>query len=139
MEKVYKSRVARWYVALCAGMAAAFIGSMYLCYESTWILLINVVFMGMGLGLMLDILFHTDYTIKGKMLHIRCGVLFHMDLPICKIAEIAHKSTLLSSPALSAKRIALRYSKRNWVYISPENPEDFIAQLKSINSGIITD
>ncbi|MBO5244147.1 MAG: PH domain-containing protein [Muribaculaceae bacterium] len=81
-------------------------------------------------------LFHTDYTIKGDKLYIRCGVLFHMTLPIDRITEIAHKSTILSSPALSAKRIGIRYGLKNWVYISPKNQEDFISDIKSINPQI---
>lgn len=59
-----------------------------------------------------------------------------MDLPISKITEITHKSTILSSPALSAKRIGLKYGKKNWVYISPKNQEDFVSTLKSMNPKI---
>ena len=137
MKKFYKSRVAKWYILFCVGMTIAFIGSIYLCYQSTWLLLIDVVFMGIGLFMMYDMLLHTDYYINGEKLHIRCGFLFRMNLPISKIIEISHKSTILSSPALSAKRIGLKYGKTNWVYISPENQEEFIATLKSINPDII--
>lgn len=49
MEKVYKSKVAKWYLWFCIGMTIAFIGSIYLCYQSTWVLLIDVVFMGIAL------------------------------------------------------------------------------------------
>ena len=136
MEKVYKSKVAKWYQCTCVAMALVFAVSIYLSYKSTWIHRINVVFVGMGLWLMLDILFHTDYRINGDKLHIRCGILYRMDLPIGKITEITHKSTILSSPALSAKRIGLRYDRNNWVYISPENQEDFISDIKSINPEI---
>ncbi len=139
MEKVYKSKVAKWYLWTCISMTLAFVGSIYLSYKSTWVLLIDVVFMGFCLWLMFDILLHTDYTIKGGILHIRCGFLFRMDLPVCKISEITHKSTILSSPALSAKRIGLRYGRKSWVYISPENQEDFIADIKSINPEITID
>ena len=118
-------------------MTISFIGSIYLCYKSTWILLIDVVFMGICLIMLFDMLLHTDYTVNGEKLHIRCGFLFRMDLPISKIIEITHKSTILSSPALSAKRIGLKYGKTNWVYVSPENQEDFISILKSINPDII--
>ena len=107
MRKVYKSKVAKWYLWTCIGVVAV--------------------------SLMSDILFHTDYTIKGEKLYIRCGILFHMTLPINKISEIAHKSTVLSSPALSAKRIGIRYGLKNWIYISPKDQEDFISDLKSIN------
>lgn len=136
MEKVYKSKVAKWYLWTCIGVVAAFIGTLFLCYQSTWVLLIDVVFIGIAVALMFDILFHTDYTIKGEKLYIRCGILFHMTLPINKIREIAHKSTVLSSPALSAKRIGIRYGLKNWVYISPKDQDDFISTLKSINPQI---
>ena len=136
MDKVFKSKVAKWYVWFCIGMPIAFLGSIYLCYDSTWVLLIDVVFMGIGLVMMYDMLFHTDYTICGERLRIRCGFLFRMDLPISNILEIANKSTMLSSPALSAKRIGLRYGKRRWVYISPKNQEEFISDLCTINPAI---
>ena len=79
------------------------------------------------------LLLHPDYTINDAKLQIRCGILFRMDLPISKITEITHKSTILSSSALSAKRIGLKYGKKNWVYLSLKNQEDFISSLKSIN------
>ena len=137
MNKIYKSRVAKWYIWFCVGMTIAFIGSIYLCYKSTWVLLIDIVFMGICLITLFDMLLHTDYTVNGEKLHIRCGFLFRMDLPISKIIEITHKSTILSSPALSAKRIGIKYGKKNWVYVSPENQEEFISILKSINPDII--
>lgn len=136
MEKVYKSKVAKWYLWTCYGLVAAFVATLFLCYISTWILLIDVVFMGACVALMCDMLLHTDYTIKGDKLYIRCGVLFRMTLPISRIIEITHKSTLWSSPALSAKRIGIRYGQKSWIYISPENQEDFIADIKSINPEI---
>ena len=121
MSIVYKSKVAKWYIWFCILMTIAFIGSIYLCYKSTWVLMIDIAFMGICLFMIYDMLLHTDYTINGTKLHIRCGFLFRMDLPISKIIEITHKSTVLSSPALSAKRIGLKYGKTNWVYVSPKN------------------
>lgn len=117
-------------------MTAIFLGLIILCYQSTWVLLIDVVFMGIALFMIYDMLLHTDYTIKGEKLHIRCGFLFRMDLPISKITEITHKSTILSSPSLSAKRIGLRYGKTNWVYVSPKSQDEFIKALTSINPEI---
>lgn len=136
MGKVYKSIVAKWYLWTCVGVVTVFIGTLFLCYQYTWILLTNVVFTGIAIVLMFDMLFHTDYTIKGEKLYIRCGILFHMTLPINRISKIAHKSTVLSSPALSAKRIGIRYGLKNWVYVSPKNQDDFISDLKSINPNI---
>lgn len=137
MNEVYKSKVAKWFIWFCVGMTLAFLGSIYLCYKSTWVLLIDVVLMGGGLIMVYDMLFHTDYTVSGDKLHIRCGVLFRMDLPISKITEITHRSTMLSSPALSAKRIGLKYGRTNWVFVSPKDQERFISALTSINPEII--
>ncbi len=136
MNKVYKSKVAKWYIWFCVGMTLAFIGSIYMCYKSSWIILIDIVVMGICLFMIFDMLLHTDYTINGERLHIRCGFLFRMNLPVSKITEISHKSTILSSPALSAKRIGLKYGKTNWVYVSPKNQEEFISALISINPEI---
>lgn len=136
MDKIYKTKVAKWYIWFCIIMTIAFIGSIYLCYESTWVLLIDTLLMGICIIMIYDMLLHTDYTINGEKLHIRCGMLFRLDLPISKITEITHKSTILSSPALSAKRIGLKYGRTNWVYVSPKNQEDFISSLKSINPEI---
>ena len=137
MVRVYKSKVSKWFLWTCIILGAAFVGSLVLCYRSTWVLLIDVVFSGVCIALMLDILLHTDYTIEEDTLYIRCGIMFRMRLPISRIIEITHKSTVLSSPALSAKRIGIKYGRRSWVYVSPQDQEDFISYLKSINPAII--
>ncbi len=137
MDTVYKSKVDKWYIWTCIGLTVVFIGSIFLCYDSSLVLLIDVVFSGVCLGCLFDILLHTDYTIKDDKLYIRCGILFHMVLPISRITEISHKSTILSSPALSMKRIGLRYGRRNWVYVSPKNQDDFISEIRSVNPEII--
>lgn len=137
MQKVYKSKVDNWYRYICMAITALFVGSIILCYSSTLALLISIIYTGICLCVLFDILLHTDYTIKEEKLYIRCGILYRMVLPIKSIVEIKHKSTILSSPALSAKRIGIRYRSRSWVYVSPKNQEDFITDLKSINPEII--
>lgn len=136
MKKIFKSRVARWYVWFCIIMTLAFIGSIYLCYKSTWVLLIDITFMGVCLIMLYDMLLHTDYTVDGEKLHIRCGILYRMVLPISDITEISKKSTILSSPALSAKRIGIKYGKNKWVYVSPKSRKEFVFLLRAINPEI---
>lgn len=137
MNKVYKSIVSKLFLVICIGFVAAFIVSLFFCYHILWILLINILFGGMGIALLIDILIHTDYTIKGEKLHIRSGILFNITLPICKISQITEESTILSSPALSLKRIKITYGRNNIVYISPQNQENFIKDLLLINPNII--
>lgn len=139
MGKVYKSKVAKWYIAFCIAMTLIFIGSIFLCYKFTLVLIVDVVMMGTALFMIYDLLLHTDYTIKEDKLYIRGGVLFKTTIPISRISEITHKSTIYSSPALSAKRIGLRYGKTSWIYVSPQNQDDFIASLVSINPNIKED
>lgn len=66
MEKVYKSKVVKRYICFCVGMTILFIGTIFLCYHSTLILLIDIAFTGIGLFLIYDMLMHTDYTIKAE-------------------------------------------------------------------------
>ncbi|MGM9861692.1 MAG: PH domain-containing protein [Muribaculaceae bacterium] len=130
--KVYKSVVSKWYLATCIGLSAAFVASVVLCYRSLLILIIDTLCCGTAIAVMLDILWHTDYTISDDNLCIRCGVLYRMKVPIADIIEISRKSTILSSPALSLKRIGIRYGRRRWVYISPQNQQDFIADIPAL-------
>ena len=92
MEKVYKSEVSIWYLSTCVFLTASFIGSIFLCCHTLWVLLIDVISCGIGIALLLDILFHTDYTIKKDTLYIRCGIIYRQTLPISKITEITHNT-----------------------------------------------
>lgn len=136
MDIVYKSKVDKWFPWTICICVIALIGSIHLCYKSTWVLLIDVIFVGICILMMIDILLHTDYTIRGDKLHIRCGILYRQTIPVSKITEIIHKSTILSSPALSSKRIGLRYGRTNIVYVSPSNLPSFIAHLQHLNPAI---
>lgn len=138
MEKVYKSEVSIWYLSACAFLTASFIGSIFLCRHTLWILLIDVISCGIGIVLLLDILFHTDYTIKKDTLYIRCGIIYRQAVPISKITEITHNTSLMSSPALSANRIEIKHGKSHRIYVSPKDQSNFISTLKSINPKITT-
>ena len=62
MNRIYKSKIAKWYIWFCIIRTIAFIYSLYLCYKSTWVLLIDIFFMGVCLIMIYDMLLHTDYT-----------------------------------------------------------------------------
>ena len=90
MNRIYKSKVAKWYIWFCVCMTIAFFGSIYMCYKSTWVLLIDIASMGICLFMLFDMLLHTDYTVNGEKLHIRCGFLFRMDIPISKLRILSY-------------------------------------------------
>lgn len=62
--------------------------------------------------------------------------------PIDKISEVKKSSGILSAPALSTKRISIKFSDKKILKssmpleISPKDRDEFIAQLKEINPEI---
>lgn len=136
MIKVYKSRIDKLIIALFIVSIVIPIVLLILCFYLTWLLLIDVAITVVVTWLIIDILLHTDYTITNDKLIIRCGALYRMDLPIHKIISITKKSSILSSPALSLKRIGIRYGKYRRVYISPTDQDIFIRELQNINPKI---
>ena len=63
--------------------------------------------------------------------------------PIDKISEVKKSSGILSAPALSTKRISIKFSDKKILKssmpleISPKDRDGFIAQLKEINPNIV--
>jgi hypothetical protein len=57
-------------------------------------------------------------------------------IDISKIRKIEKTSSILSSPALSLDRIAVRYNKFDEVYISPKEKQNFLNDLLQINPNI---
>ncbi len=86
---------------------------------------------------MLDILFNTRYIIKGDVLVVRCGAFFKSSVSIHSIKEITGSRSIVSSPALSLDRIAIRYNKYDEVMISPKDRDAFISHLLEVNSNIV--
>ena len=63
--------------------------------------------------------------------------------PIEKISEVKKSSGILSAPALSTKRISIKFSDKKFLKssmpleISPKDRDGFIAQLLRINPNIV--
>ena len=53
-----------------------------LCRHEMWVLIIDTALTLVCMLMLTDMYLNTDYTINGDILHIRCGVLFSMRLPI---------------------------------------------------------
>jgi hypothetical protein len=82
------------------------------------------------------IVFNTCYTISNNILKVKCGFLLNRSIPIESIKKIVPCHTILSAPALSFDRLEVFYNKYDSVVISPENKDDFIADLQNINPAI---
>jgi hypothetical protein len=57
-------------------------------------------------------------------------------IDIEKIRKIEKTSSILSSPALSMDRIAVKYNKFDEIYISPKEKQLFVDELLLINPTI---
>ena len=82
------------------------------------------------------IVFNTCYTISNNILKVKSGFLLNRSIPIESITKIVPCHTILSAPALSFDRLEVFYNQYDSVVISPENKDDFIADLQKINPAI---
>ena len=73
-------------------------------------------------------LYTTDYTLTPDMLIVRCGP-FKRKIPRDQIHSISPTRSLLSSPALSLDRLAIRWGKHGYTMISPLEKEAFLREL----------
>lgn len=132
MNKTYASKIDYW-----LGMTLLF--PIYFAILA----LINRDFNGLyvTLGTVFFVVFlikSTNYTIKADLLIVKSMVIVNEKIKIANIKKITKTNTILSSPALSLKRIRITYNQFDEVVISPKNLDHFLSDLRSINPNIIT-
>ena len=85
---------------------------------------------------MASLSFLTRYVIEKESLTVFYGFFLKKRIPISSITSIHHSHNPLSSPALSLRRLLIRYGKYDEVLVSPVDQEAFIAALKAVNPNI---
>lgn len=89
------------------------------------------------LGVVGPMILNTNYTIRGDgSLKVRCGFFVNTLIDINSIRKIEATKSVLSSPALSLDRLEVFYNKFDSVMISPQDKDNFVAQLQNINPAI---
>ena len=94
------------------------------------------------LGVLLTALFivfiskSTRYIIEENQLIVKCMFIINDKIDISKIKKIEKTNSILSSPALSLDRIAIKFNKYDEVYISPKEKQAFVDELLKINPEI---
>lgn len=78
----------------------------------------------------------TRYIVDGNLLIVKCMFIVNEKIEINKIRKIEKTNSILSSPALSLDRIAIKYNKFDEVYISPQEKQFFVNELLKINPEI---
>lgn len=141
MKTVYESKVDWWIPAVVAfTVGVAFIGPII----DGEIFIAGIIVAAL-LGSLEVIMFASvKYQICERKLGIR-NLFYQWEwFPIDKISEVKKSSGILSAPALSTKRVSIRFSDRKILKssmpleISPKDRDVFIAKLKEINPTIKT-
>ncbi len=77
----------------------------------------------------------TSYRIENGELYIKCWVL-RKNVNILNIIKVRKTNNILSSYALSLERLEITEKPRNKFYVSPDNFDLFIDELKKYNPNI---
>ncbi len=98
-----------------------------------------IVILGLLNGFFLWLWLDTYYIIKDGQLFYKCAFI-NGSVPISSMHEIAHhnKGVVMATikPGLSTKGLIIKYNRWDDLFISPENEEQFIAELQKINPDI---
>ena len=137
---VYKSKIDWWIPAIVLfTVAVAFIGPII----DGEIFVVGIV-VAASLAILELVMFGSvKYQICGDRLGIRNFFYRWEWFPISRISEVKKTSGILSAPALSTRRVSIKFSDRKILKssmpleISPRDRDAFIARLTQINPGIL--
>lgn len=135
----YKSKIDWWIPAVVVvTVSVAFIGPLI----DGELFIVGIV-IGVLLGIIETVMFASvKYQISGGKLGIRNFFYKWEWYPIDKISVVKKTTGILSAPALSTQRVAIKFSDPSILKntapleISPNDRDDFIARLKEINPEI---
>jgi len=133
MTEIYKSKIGspiKVPLYMVGGMFIAMI------FVRAWPAIIVT---GIVTAYLTHVYFNTYYTIIENKLLIKSGLIINKTIDIASIKRIKATIDMSSAPALSTDRLEITYSQDKFVFVSPEDKEGFIAQLKAVNEGIVVD
>jgi hypothetical protein len=128
--QIYKSKI-DWWLGLV--LVYPIFRSIQSIIEGEWIGFVGIV---LCLLFIVFISKSTRYIISENHLIVKCMFIVNDKIEISKIRKIEKTNSILSSPALSLDRIAIKFNKYDEVYISPKERQAFIDDLLKINPEI---
>ena len=129
-EKVYKSKIDWW---LGLPLVYPIFRSIQSIFEGEWY---GYLVLSLTLLLIVFISKSTRYIITENLLIVKCMFIVNDRIEISKIRKIEKTNSILSSPALSLDRIAIKFNKFDEVYISPKEKQAFVEELLNVNPDI---
>jgi len=132
MKKTFKSKVD--FLLLLPAL-------IFLIGAGTFVILNKIVIGQIAVALLIAFLiyvyFNTLYEVTGdNKLKIKSGFFFHQEIYIKSIKKVKSTKDRTASPALSFDRLEIRYNRYGRVIVSPDNPAEFIRELKQVNPRI---
>ncbi|MBR5436650.1 MAG: PH domain-containing protein [Muribaculaceae bacterium] len=135
MIKIYKSKIDVWILAVIMTVVlCSFLPIIILAFS--WALTILAICAAV---LPLYFILGTRYIIKESLLIVYCGFIKFGPYSIAKIVKICKTQSIESAPAASLDRIAILFSDKKTLILSPEDKASFVADLQAINPKIITE
>jgi uncharacterized membrane protein YdbT with pleckstrin-like domain len=134
----HRSRIDWWLITLLGGMIliCLFGGAYLIAQRQDWLL--GVAAMVVGLAMVAQIV-PIRYHITDDQLRVRAGV-FLWRIPLAAIREVHPSNNPLFAPALSVKRLNVRYAKPSgrgaFVLIAPRDREAFVRDLRTAHPGL---
>lgn len=137
--RCFKSKIDWWIYALVIFTGVCCMLGPVLADSYYWLgLIMGMVFMGFEIFAFMSV----SYAISGCELGVRMFYRWQW-FPIDRIASVRKVRGILSAPALSADRVAIRFTDHSILKstlpleISPKERDAFIEALKEINSNIL--
>lgn len=136
-DRTYRSQIDKWllivFVVSTVASLGVFVAMIFMGFAASSLVMIPVLLAAAVLPWW--IFATTDYTVTNHTLEIRSGP-FRWSIAFRDITGIEFTRSPASSPALSLHRLRIQYKGGALIMISPENREQFLADLRSRGVGV---
>ena len=136
----YRSKIDYWlWITIMALVVFSIITPLFIEQQLNWYIILTLIIPAIIPTILLTSILTKTYYIIDENTHIlkvKSGFLFNSKYDINKITKLKETRTWLSAPALSRDRIEITVGRYNKVLISPENKEQFINHITSLNPNI---
>lgn len=143
MEKTYRSRISVMLTIIYWGILSFISVSIFIkTLRTSFSQPLPLVLFGMIFIFFAIVWLRTRYIFEGDWIIIKIGPFTTDKVYIPSVVAIRRSYSILSAPANSRKRLALRMkigNKHPFVLLSPEKEVEFITELKKINPEIDVD
>ena len=130
----FRSKIDGWFIPIMvisfAGLVVA-LGGVMLSPMPWFVRVIATIAIVAIMYLLVAITRNTYYEIIGTDLLVRSGPL-KWTIPIAEIREITPSRNIMSAPALSLDRLKIRFGKRVFVLVSPEDKDGFLRAIREV-------